>query len=91
MWIQGIALKTIAILRSRVHSGNVLLVDPQPPAAGLLEPGEQSQQRRLATAGRPYQNDEGPVRDVERDVIYCQYAAESFHDIFDSYLGHRDS
>jgi hypothetical protein len=48
---------------------DVLPVNQDRPAVGLLEPGDHPKQRGLARAARPEQSSERALRDFERDVV----------------------
>ncbi len=50
------------------HGERIAAIEQHAPAARLLEPGNDAQQRRLAGAGRPEQRDQFARLDVERDV-----------------------
>ena len=54
---------------ARRQVGRVAAADPDAPAVDLLEPGEAAEQRRLAAAGGPEEDDELAVGDLEVDVV----------------------
>ena len=58
----------------RREVGHVDAVDQDRPGGDVLEAGDHPQQRRLAAPGRPHEDDELPVGDLEADVVDGQEA-----------------
>ena len=61
--------------------GRVGAVDLDLAAVGLLEPGDDPQQRRLARAARPEQRGQRAVGDLERDALERDEVAERLGDV----------
>ena len=65
----------------RAHSGHVLAGDPDHSPVGLLEAGDDPQERRFARAARPEQRGQRSLGDVERDVVERGEVAELLGDV----------
>src|SRR6266566_5223742 len=65
------------------HAGEVGAVEPHPAAVGGQEPGDDAEQRRLATAGRPEQRDELTGADLEVQALDDRGLAEPLRDVDD--------
>ena len=78
---QRIILKH-GIQRATIRSkpGNVLAIDPHYPGLRRQEPGNQPQQRRLATAARLQQGDKLALLDFKRNVAQRLEISESLCD-----------
>src|SRR5215203_5742308 len=63
--------------------GGVFAADLDCPAVGLLQPGDDSQQRRLAAAARTEKGGEGSGGDLDADVVESDEVAESLRDVAD--------
>src|SRR5262249_26460987 len=68
-----------AILRARV--GDVLLGDLHDAPVGLLEAGDDPQERRLARAARPEQRGQRALGDLERDAVERDELTELLGDV----------
>ena len=64
-------------------------VDQDLAAGGVLQPGDETQQRRLSTAGRSDEHDERAVGDGEVDVLDDVDLAEAFLDALELDLSHN--
>src|SRR5229473_235991 len=76
-----VALKHHRVLRA-VGAGRH--VDLDRSGGGGLQPGEDAQQRRLAAPGRADDREELAARDVERDIVDGDQAAEGLDEITDA-------
>ncbi len=72
----------------RADIGDVAPVQFDPPAADLLEPGDQAQQGGLATAGGADEDDEFAVADVQVDALDDLVAVEAFLQVVDLQVCH---
>ena len=71
----------VALLRRQ--AGGVDALDLDRAAVGVLEPGDDPQQRRLAAAARAEQRGELTGRDVDRHVVEGDEVAEALVDVAD--------
>ncbi len=69
-------------------SDHVLAVDQDLPAGDVLESGDQAQQRRLAAAGRPDEDHEGAVLDLQVGILDDVDRSERFPDSLQRDLAH---
>ena len=76
-----------AALRRR-HVHHVLAVDQDLSAGDVLKSGDQAQQRRLAATGRPDENHEGAVLDIEIGILDDVDRPERFADSLERDLAH---
>ena len=77
---------------ARRQVGHVALADRDRAARYLLEAGDHPQQRRLAAARRPDEDEELAAADRERDVVDGDHAAgEDLADVVEDDLGHSRS
>ena len=75
-----------ALRRRNVH--HVLAVDQDFAAGDVLKSGDQAQQRRLPAAGRPDENHEGAVLDIQIGILDDVDRPERFADSLQRYLAH---
>ena len=68
--------------------GHVGVADPDPATVGILQAGQQAQQRRLAAAARTEQHHELAVLDVELDVVDGHGLVEHLAHALEVDLGH---
>ncbi len=90
MRVQRVALedhREVAILRR--HAVLHLATDRDRPVRGALEAGEHAQRGRLAAAGRPDQDEELAVPDVEREVVDRDDLAEQLVDVIEPDRRHQ--
>ena len=59
------------------------------PGVGVLEAGDDAQDRALAAPGRAEQDEELAVGDLQRDVADGLDLAEALHQVLDQDLCHR--
>ena len=81
---QGVVLKhesDFTILHPGI--GGVFIVEQDAPRVGLLEPGDDTQQRGLAGAGGAEQRDQFTGPDFEVDAVQCFESAEAFGNVLD--------
>ena len=71
----------VALLRP--HPGRVDAVDHDRARVGLLQPGDDPEQRRLARAARPEQRGQRAALDLERDVVEGLEVAEALAHVLD--------
>ena len=87
---EGVALEDrvdLALVGRQV--GDVLAVEQDPPLVGLLEPGQDPQQRRLAAARGAEQREELPAPDRQRHPVHGADLAEVLVDVLElEELGH---
>jgi hypothetical protein len=87
--IEGVALEDHRdVARARRQIGHVASADPDATARRLLEPGDHAQERRLAAARRPDEDEELAVGDLERDVFDRDHITELLGDVFEDDLTH---
>ena len=72
-----------------LHVREVLAVDDDPPAVELLEPGEDAECRRLATARGTEQRHELAGLDGERQAVERAHLAEGAHEVLEAHRGAR--
>ena len=65
------------------------VTDLDGPLGRMLEPGDEPQHRRLPATGRPEQDEELTVLDLERDVAYRLHVAESLRDLLERHQAHQ--
>ena len=75
----------------RVEIGDVLAADEDLAGGRLLETRDGAQQRGLAAAGRPDEDDELAVLDVEVDIVDHLYRAKTFVDAAQLQFSHFSS
>src|SRR4051794_7151948 len=63
------------------HRGDVLAVEDDPPGGGLVEAREHVEERGLAGAVRPDDRDDRLTRDLERDGVDREQAAEALRHV----------
>ncbi len=61
----------------------IVAIEQDAPRIGMLEPGDDPEQRGLAAAGGPQQRDELARREIERDVVQGNELAEGLADALD--------
>ncbi len=79
--------REVAILRR--HAVLDLATDRDRPVGGPLEAGEHAQRGRLATAGRPDEDEELAILDVEREVVDRDDLAEQLVDVIEADRRHQ--
>ena len=93
MRIQRVVLEDhgdVAVARREVR--DISVADRDRPARDLFEPRDHAEQRRLAAPGRPDQDEELAVRDVEAHAVDgADTAAELLRHLLDRDLGHARS
>jgi hypothetical protein len=71
----------VALLRRQ--AGGVDALDPHGPAVGAVQPGDDAQQRGLASAGRPEQGGQLSGRDAHRHVVERDERSEALRHVLD--------
>jgi hypothetical protein len=90
--VQRVGLKhhrDIAVLGCKVHDR--ASADQDIAAGRLVEPGNHVEQGRLAASGRPEQNQEAPVLELDVDAVKNLYGAVGFAHILDGKCRHAST
>ena len=88
--VEGIGLehhRDVAVLG--MHVVDVALADEDIAARARLEPGDDREQRGLAAARGPEQDQEAAVLELDVDVVEHLDGAEALADALDGKCGHR--
>ena len=68
---------------AHVAVGGVLSIEQDAALVGVFEAGDDPEQRGLAAAGRAQQRDQLARREVQRDAVERDEAAEGLADVLD--------
>ena len=90
MWIQRVVLehhRDVAVFGG--HIVHHALADQDSPIAGLFQPCDHAQSGGLATSGRPNEDHELFIGNLQIDLVHRSHFIEAFAKLLECHTGHK--